>query len=102
MSYGFSCGCPTSFNPFQSLMPDFLKKKKKESVSVPASSQRQQASPSTSATQTTVEAVPSSSASNEVAVGASEDIFAQADKLEEDMGISRKKKAKEVRDQSPW
>jgi hypothetical protein len=77
-------------------MPDFLKKKK-ESVSVPASSQRQQQSPSTSASQTTAEAVPSSSASNEVTVGASEDIFAQADKLEEDMGISRKKKAKEVR-----
>lgn len=82
-------------------MPDFMKKKK-ESTPVPVSSQRQQQqqqSPSASTSQTTKVAASPTEAST-AAVDASEDIFAQVDKLEEDLGISHKKKAKEVCDDS--
>lgn len=90
--------CTFSYNPFSSLMPDFLKKKK-ESTPVPASSQRQQQTPLASTSSNTEVAAPTTSSANtETTVNASEDIFAQVDKLEEDLGISHKKKAKEVCD----
>lgn len=97
MSYSSRICASVSYNPFSSLMPDFLKKKK-ESTPVPASSQRQQQTPLASTSSNTEVAAPTSSANTEITVNASEDIFAQVDKLEEDLGISHKKKAKEVRD----
>jgi hypothetical protein len=84
-----------SYNPFSSLMPDFLRKKK-ESTPVPASSQRQQQPSSASNSPSAETASSPSNANVATTVDGSEDIFAQVDKLEEDLGISHKKKAKEV------
>lgn len=74
-------------------------RKKKDTTPVPVSSQRQDQTPSTTAAQPFTEAGPVTPATIEAASDASGDIFAQVDKLEEDLGLGQKrKKAKEVCD----
>lgn len=84
----------SSYNPFQNIIPDFLRKKK-DTTPVPVSSQRPDQRLPTSTTESSppaVAATPSSTTD-----GASEDIFAQVEKLEEDLGLgTKRRKAKEV------
>lgn len=74
-------------------------KKKKDTTPVPVSSQRQdQPQPVTTATtQSLAENAAVASVTTEAVTGASEDIFAQVEKLEEDLGLGpKRRKAKEV------
>ncbi|KAJ9115775.1 hypothetical protein QFC24_006883 [Naganishia onofrii] len=88
-------GQTRSYNPFQNLVPEFMRKKK-DTTAVPVSIQRpeQQQTSILSAEQTPTEVAQAApSATTDVAT---EDIFAQVEKLEEDLGLGqRRKRAKE-------
>lgn len=80
-------------------------KKKKDTTPVPVSSQRQDQdqmpTATTSQSSDGIAAVPS--ATTDVVTGASEDIFAQVEKLEEDLGLGpKRRKAKEVCCSAPF
>ncbi|KAI5449381.1 hypothetical protein NCC49_004724 [Naganishia albida] len=91
-----SLGQVRHYNPFQNIIPDFLRKKK-DTTPVPVSSQRPDQRLLTSTTESSPPAVAvTPSPTTEGVNGASEDIFAQVEKLEEDLGLgTKRRKAKE-------
>ncbi|KAJ9097163.1 hypothetical protein QFC21_004832 [Naganishia friedmannii] len=85
-------GQTRSYNPFQNLVPDFMRKKK-DITAVPASIQRPEQQTTISPVQPAQITTPTPGATTDVVA---EDIFAQVEKLEEDLGLGqRRKRAKE-------